>query len=121
MIAFIGIFLPAFITLSTVVVLDKTIKNKLHLALVYLNGLIWINIINLFLLVHIFENGEHYLNIYAFNNDFAFRYLVMSVVIAVLLGIIMVMIKKNVEFKLEENKIVQKEVKRKDEKKKNKI
>ena len=110
MIGMIGIFLPALVSVNIINVIEKqelNIKRDINRVLMFS---LFINMINLAILVFIFNNGEWYLNMEAFNNQFAFRYILVSLIIAVVGAFVYMVCKKNIALKITTEKRDEKEL-----------
>jgi len=100
MIQFICLFLPAFVAIQIMLLLEKRDFKLIPLIVTYFNFVLIINTINVFLLVYLFGNGEFHINNDAFSNTFTFKYLFISMVIAIFIGVASEVLKKNIDINL---------------------
>ncbi len=101
MIQFICLFLPAFIALKIVMIFSKKVKTLYDLIINYFLFVVLINFTNIFILVFIFLNDQSVIDYNSFNNSFAFKYLAISIVLALLFGTMFDIIEKKVKVKLQ--------------------
>ena len=104
MVGFISIFVPAFLAVGIYEKIEKKDLTRKQIIFYYLSFLLAMLFFNELILTYLSYSGESILSSNAFTNAFTVKYLGISMVEMFVFPYIFVLIKRNIEIKLEMEK-----------------
>lgn len=101
MIEIISILVPAFLAVGIYERIEKKELKTKQFIFYYVSFLIVMLLLNEVILTYLFHNGEYMLSMNAFTNAFTVKYLVLSMIEMFVIPYLYVLMKKNIEIRLE--------------------